>query len=120
MTVQDRSEGPWWTCEERGLKLEARYFLRAACAALAVAAVAAPSSAAASDFSEPWKQADRALVLDAYEYNSIDWAQLVTDKRVVGFIGKASDGLSPPYSWPLLHIEKMLDELGLSEAAPVQ
>ena len=95
MTVQDRSEGPWWTCEERGLKLEARYFLRAACAALAVAA--APSSAAASDFSEPWKQADRALVLDAYEYNSIDWAALSSDKRIAGFIAKASDGLPPPY-----------------------
>lgn len=54
--------------------------------------------AAASDFSEPWKRPDRALVVDAYEYNAIDWEQLVTDKRVVGFINKASDGLSPPYS----------------------
>ncbi|TIS44503.1 MAG: muramidase, partial [Mesorhizobium sp.] len=45
----------------------------------------------------PWKSADRALVIDAYEYNSIDWGQLVTDKRIVGFINKASDGLPPPY-----------------------
>lgn len=52
----------------------------------------------ASDFSQPWKRSDRALVVDAYEYNSIDWQKLVTDKRIVGFINKASDGLSPPYS----------------------
>jgi len=36
-------------------------------------------------FSQPWKNADRALVIDAYEYNSIDWAGLATDKRIVGF-----------------------------------
>ncbi|RWL16182.1 MAG: muramidase [Mesorhizobium sp.] len=52
--------------------------------------------AQASDFSEPWK-ADRALVIDAYEYNSIDWAELATDKRIVGFINKASDGMPPAY-----------------------
>ena len=65
--------------------------------ALLAAAVALGTAAQASDFSEPWKNADRPLVIDAYEYNSIDWAQLVTDKRVVGFINKASDGLPPPY-----------------------
>lgn len=65
--------------------------------ALLAAAVALGTAAKASDFSEPWKNADRALVIDAYEYNSIDWGQLVTDKRIVGFINKASDGLPPPY-----------------------
>ena len=55
------------------------------------------TAAQASDFSEPWKNADRPLVIDAYEYNSIDWQQLVTDKRIAGFINKASDGLPPPY-----------------------
>lgn len=58
---------------------------------------AASAGAVASDFSEPWKQEDRALVLDAYEYNSIDWAALSSDKRIAGFIAKASDGLPPPY-----------------------
>ena len=53
--------------------------------------------AGASDFSEPWKRPDRALIVDAYEYNPIDWASLSADKRVVGFINKASDGLAPPY-----------------------
>ena len=51
-----------------------------------------------SDFSQPWLRSDRALVIDAYEYNSIDWQKLVTNKRIVGFINKASDGLSPPYA----------------------
>ena len=72
---------------------------RLACAALGatllIAALASP--AAASDFSEPWKNPDRGLVIDAYEYNSIDWRELVSDKRIVGFINKASDGLPPAY-----------------------
>jgi GH25 family lysozyme M1 (1,4-beta-N-acetylmuramidase) len=77
------------------LKLKAQHFLRAAFAAMALSA--ATAGALASDFSEPWKNADRALVLDAYEYNSIDWPALATDKRIAGFINKASDGLAPPY-----------------------
>jgi GH25 family lysozyme M1 (1,4-beta-N-acetylmuramidase) len=63
-----------------------------------VLAAALPASALASDFSMPWKRKDRALVIDAYEYNAIDWHKLVTDKSVVGFIGKASDGLPPPWA----------------------
>jgi hypothetical protein len=75
----------------------ARQFLRIATAAFCGAVVLA-RPAAASDFSEPWKNPDRALVVDAYEYNSIDWAALAGDKRIVAFINKASDGLPPPYS----------------------
>ena len=55
------------------------------------------AAANASDFSEPWKRKDRALVIDAYEYNPIDWQRLAGDKRIVGFINKASDGFSPAY-----------------------
>lgn len=77
------------------MKQNARFLLRAALTASAVAAAA--TGAAASDFSEPWKRPDRALVIDAYEYNPIDWAALATDKRIAGFIAKASDGLPPPY-----------------------
>ncbi|MHA6685039.1 glycoside hydrolase family 25 protein [Mesorhizobium sp. A556] len=77
------------------MKLKARHLLRAAIAAMALSA--AMAGAVASDFSEPWKNPDRALVLDAYEYNSIDWTALATDKRIAGFISKASDGLAPPY-----------------------
>ncbi len=80
-----------------GLNLTARYILRAALVGAAMA-TAIPTGAIASDFAEPWKNPDRALVIDAYEYNSIDWAELTSDKRIVGFINKASDGLAPPYS----------------------
>ncbi len=63
----------------------------------ALAAICACSPAIASDFSQPWKRPERALVLDAYEYNELDWRELAKDKRIVGFINKASDGLPPPY-----------------------
>ncbi|WP_246676793.1 glycoside hydrolase family 25 protein [Mesorhizobium sp. B2-4-15] len=74
----------------------ARLFRRTALLAL-VATMGLSAATKASDFSEPWRNADRALVVDAYEYNSIDWAQLATDKRIVAFINKASDGMPPPY-----------------------
>jgi GH25 family lysozyme M1 (1,4-beta-N-acetylmuramidase) len=61
------------------------------------AALSGVAAASASDFSEPWKRTDRALVVDAYEYNPIDWQKLAGHKRVVGFINKGSDGVSPPY-----------------------
>ena len=63
--------------------------------AVFLASVAFPAHA--SEFSEPWKRKDRALVIDAYEYNSIDWQKLALDKRIVGFINKASDGVPPDY-----------------------
>lgn len=74
----------------------AQHLIRIALATLGVAA-AVFGPAKADDFSEPWKQPDRALVIDAYEYNSIDWEKLVLDRRIAGFINKASDGLSPAY-----------------------
>jgi GH25 family lysozyme M1 (1,4-beta-N-acetylmuramidase) len=73
----------------------AQAFRRIAFAAFA--ATASLPAASASDFLAPWEDG-RALVIDAYEYNSIDWDQLASDKRIVGFINKASDGLAPPYS----------------------
>lgn len=78
------------------MKRTVRLFRRTALLAFA-ATMALSTAAKASDFSEPWKNADRALVVDAYEYNSIDWAQLATDKRIAAFINKASDGMPPPY-----------------------
>lgn len=56
------------------------------------------TSLAASDFNQPWRDKSKALVIDAYEYNSINWQKLVTNKRITGFINKASDGLSPIYA----------------------
>jgi len=64
---------------------------------LASVLAAVVGEACASDFSQPWKIKSRAIVIDAYEYNAIDWTKLATDKRIVGFINKASDGLSPAY-----------------------
>ena len=52
---------------------------------------------ASSAHNQAWRDTNRALVLDAYEFNSLDWHEIITDKRIVGFIGKASDGLTEPY-----------------------
>ena len=51
----------------------------------------------ASDFDRPWQRFNRGLILDAYELNPIDWTELVKDRRIVGFINKATDGLPPVY-----------------------
>ncbi len=67
--------------------------------AAALAAMAAFASAHADNaHSEPWRDPSRALVLDAYEYNELDWPLIVSDKRIAGFIGKATDGLPTEYS----------------------
>jgi len=46
----------------------------------------------------PWKKRDNALVVDGYELNTIDWEALTSDKRIAGFISKASDGLPESFS----------------------
>ncbi|KAA0972456.1 hypothetical protein FPY71_05030 [Aureimonas fodinaquatilis] len=66
--------------------------------ALAAGAVIGLSSPAMALWNEPWKNADRALVIDAYEFNPIDWLELTSDKRIAGFINKASDGMPPAWS----------------------
>ena len=48
-------------------------------------------------YAKPWDDKDNLLVLDAYEFNEIDWEELLQDERVVGFINKASDGLPEVY-----------------------
>ncbi|OJU02000.1 MAG: muramidase [Rhizobiales bacterium 65-79] len=70
--------------------------IRMAVAAALAAGIIWAAAADASDFKKPWLRSDRALVVDAYEYNAIDWTKLAADKRIVGFIGKATDGLPPP------------------------
>lgn len=52
---------------------------------------------------EPWKNQETALVIDAYELNTIEWEKLVTNKRVAGFISKASDGLPEVYDCSKRH-----------------
>ena len=51
----------------------------------------------AGDFNSPWRDKTKGIVIDAYDKNDIDWLRLIKDKRIVGFIGKASDGLTAPY-----------------------
>ena len=63
--------------------------------AIIAALIAAP--AVAETANEPWKREELALVIDAYEYNPIDWESLSEDERIAGFINKASDGLPPKY-----------------------
>jgi GH25 family lysozyme M1 (1,4-beta-N-acetylmuramidase) len=89
------------------LKSLARHLIGMAVAAFACTASHA-QPASGTDFSEPWRNEDRALVIDAYEYNPIDWTALAADKRIAGFINKASDGLPPPYSCSGDETEKRL------------
>ncbi|MDI7861470.1 lysozyme [Rhizobiaceae bacterium n13] len=56
-----------------------------------------PGAAKAAD-QEPWKNKNNALVVDAYEMNNVEWDALVKDKRIAGFISKASDGLPESFS----------------------
>ncbi len=53
---------------------------------------------AKAEFDRPWRDESRALVIDAYEFNPINWKQLTSDKRIGAFINKASDGLPPAWS----------------------
>jgi len=52
---------------------------------------------------EPWKNKNTALIIDAYELNTIEWEKLVANKRVAGFISKASDGLPEVYDCSKKH-----------------
>ncbi len=67
--------------------------------ALSICMLAATlSTSFASDFSYPWRNKQKAIVIDAYEKNPIDWHKMVKNKQIRGFIGKASDGLQSPWS----------------------
>jgi len=66
--------------------------------AIIMMTLAMPTSTLASDFAYPWRDKNRAIVLDAYEKNPIEWEKVVSNKQIRGFIAKASDGLPPPWS----------------------
>lgn len=70
--------------------------LNLACALAAGTVLLATPAAAA--WNAPWKSEDKALVIDAYEFNPINWQELSADKRIAGFINKASDGLPPEWN----------------------
>jgi len=48
--------------------------------------------------SKPWRDPGLPLIVDAYELNAIDWQKLLGDKRIAGFIHKASDGLPETFA----------------------
>jgi GH25 family lysozyme M1 (1,4-beta-N-acetylmuramidase) len=52
---------------------------------------------AESEFQSPWSNKERAIVLDGYEQNSFNLAEIVKDERVAGFIHKGSDGMPANY-----------------------
>jgi len=51
--------------------------------------------AVAGEFSRAWHSENSSIVLDAYEYTPLNWSKIHLNKRLAGFINKASDGLSP-------------------------
>jgi GH25 family lysozyme M1 (1,4-beta-N-acetylmuramidase) len=67
-----------------------------ALSALAAVTLFACGTANSAD-NEPWRDTSTALVIDAYELNTIEWDKLVANKRIAGFISKASDGLPEVY-----------------------
>lgn len=69
---------------------------RLALSAIAAVTLFACGPARAAD-DQPWKDQSTALVIDAYELNTIEWDKLVANKRIAGFISKASDGLPEVY-----------------------
>ena len=64
--------------------------------AFALASLLGAGAAYAAD-DKPWTNSKTALVIDAYELNIIEWDKLVANKRVAGFVSKASDGLPEVY-----------------------
>ncbi|MGH6859495.1 MAG: glycoside hydrolase family 25 protein [Phyllobacterium sp.] len=70
---------------------------RLALAALVAGLCLAGGARAASEFRTPWSNPERAIVLDGYEQNSFNLAEIVKDRRVAAFIHKGSDGMPANY-----------------------
>ena len=63
--------------------------------AIVLALPLAAAAKAETLFHQPWKSGNHALVIDAYEFNELNIADIAADKRVAGFINKGSDGMPP-------------------------
>lgn len=70
-------------------------FLRRLLPAAAFALVLMPIANAETVFHKPWKSQNHALVIDAYEFNELNLAEIARNRLVAGFINKGSDGLPP-------------------------
>ncbi len=75
-----------------------RYYREIFLCLLLLALPAGTAQQAAAKDQLPWNDPANALVVDAYELNTIDWESLLQDKRIAGFISKASDGLPESFS----------------------
>lgn len=49
-------------------------------------------TAETGEFNEPWSDGKKAIIIDAYHANGIDWDELAKDKNVVAIIHKESEG----------------------------
>ncbi|MCX6295911.1 MAG: GH25 family lysozyme, partial [Bacteroidetes bacterium] len=52
------------------------------------------------EFNQPWRDSTKAIVIDPYGENEIDFEKLITDRRIVGIIHKASQGYSADKRYP--------------------
>jgi GH25 family lysozyme M1 (1,4-beta-N-acetylmuramidase) len=68
------------------------------CSFLMILALLGSASRLAAGENQPWNDPKNALIVDAYELNTIDWDQLLQDKRIAAFISKASDGLPESFT----------------------
>lgn len=66
--------------------------------AAAVIALAVATGAVRAEPVMPWKDPTNAIVIDAYELNTIDWDDMLSDRRIAAFIAKASDGMPESFS----------------------
>ncbi|ENN89030.1 hypothetical protein RHSP_02209 [Rhizobium freirei PRF 81] len=73
------------------------------CSFLTVLTFMGPATKPSAGESQPWTDPKNALIVDAYELNTIDWNAFLQDKRIAGFISKASDGLPATYNCAANH-----------------
>lgn len=52
-----------------------------------------PTETIETSFFSPWNKSSKAIVIDAYEQNGIDWDEMAKDTRMVGVIHRSSIGL---------------------------
>lgn len=72
-------------------------FFRALAPAILTGVLATTPARAETAFKKPWKSDDHALVIDAYEFNELNIAEIAAEKSVAAFINKGSDGLPPAW-----------------------
>lgn len=77
-----------------------------ALALLVCGACVSPPSVGRTPFGRaPWRDGRRALVIDLYEKNAIDWQRLTREPRVAGVIHRASIGLRADKAYAVRHEE---------------